>query len=256
MVSTRSGSKIADTTRNKSHLENDASQEKVPAPELHTDSEEDSDDEAPEAVSTSTSKSAALQSEKAERQAKLKLAAEEKEKRRLKDQRLKEQKESSKKVTKKEKKQQVTNEDEEEDVVNEIKADEAATVESHESKQVPKLLPQELLEQFSKEEKAEKKRIHLSAKDFERMAEEEEQKQKKQKSKKRNLTEGKQIGEYTVKVLSKRPKPQPIDQGLIDFRNQHFARAQIPRRDAVLNASQGRKGGATTFARSGNASKK
>ncbi|KAG2179090.1 hypothetical protein INT43_001940 [Umbelopsis isabellina] len=254
MVSTRSSSRPTDTTRDNSHK---VSQEKVPSPELHSDSEEDSDDEAPEAVSTSTSKSAALQSEQAERQAKLKLAAEEKEKRRLKDQRLKEQRESSKKVTKKEKKQKITIEDnDEEEARNEIEADEVTTVESHESKQVPKLLPQELLEQFSKEEKAEKKRIHLSAKDFERMAEEEEQKQKKQKSKKRNLTEGKQIGEYTVKVLSKRPKPQPIDQGLIDFRNQHFARAQIPRRDAVLNASQGRKGGATTFARSGNVSKK
>lgn len=82
--------------------------------------------------------------------------------------------------------------------------------------------------------------------------------------------------EYTVKVLSKRPKPQPIDQSLVDFRNQHFARAEIPRRDgkfylkhimtvlwsltylytlAVLNASQGRKGGATTFARSGKVNK-
>lgn len=109
---------------------------------------------------------------------------------------MKEQKESSKKVTKKGKKQQITKEDDddEEEAENEIEADEATPEESRELKQVPKLLPQELLEQFSKEEKAEKKRIHLSAKDFERMAEEEELKQKKQKSKKRNLTDGKQVG--------------------------------------------------------------
>lgn len=45
------------------------------------------------------------------------------------------------------------------------------------------------------------------------------------------------ISEYTVKVLSKRPKPQPIDQDLVDFRNQHFARAEIPRRDGEFHSN-------------------
>jgi hypothetical protein len=72
MVSTRSSSKNPASARDISTLESATSQEKLPAPELHSDSEEDSDDEAPEAISTSTSKSAALQSEQAERQAKLK----------------------------------------------------------------------------------------------------------------------------------------------------------------------------------------
>lgn len=128
------------------------------------------------------------------------LVAEEKEKRRLKDQRLKEQKKGSKKVAKKEKK----NEEEETKEIEHKEGAEADIEENHimeeseeaapKSNQLPKLLPQEFLEQFAKDEKAEKKRVHLSAKDFERMAEEEELKEQHQKSKKRNLAQGKQVG--------------------------------------------------------------
>ncbi|KAI8582737.1 hypothetical protein K450DRAFT_226672 [Umbelopsis ramanniana AG] len=219
--------------------------------ELYVESDEDSDDEAPEAISTSTAKSSALQTAQAKREAQAKLAAEEKEKRRLRDQRLKEQKQTSKKATKSKKEEVKDTIDEEAEADNDT-----AEPEAPKTGELPKLLPQDFLQQYAKEEKAEKKRMHLSAKDFERIAEEEELKEQKQNSKKRHLSQGRQVGEYTVKVLSKRPKPQPIDQSLVDFRNQHFSRVDIPRRDAVLNASQGRKGGATTFARSGTVSNK
>lgn len=128
------------------------------------------------------------------------LAAEEKEKRRLRDQRLKEQKQASKKTASKKKQQDETAKVEEkgEDhtgVEEDVTVDESNAVEQPIQKtSLPKLLPQEFLEQFAKDEKAEKKRVHLSAKDFERMAEEEEMKAQKQKSKKRNLTQGKQVG--------------------------------------------------------------
>lgn len=55
----------------------------------------------------------------------------------------------------------------------------------------------------------------------------------------------------TVKVLDKSHLAQghAIPQTVVDFRQQHFFGSKIPRKDASLNMSQGRKGAARLFHR-------
>jgi hypothetical protein len=118
------------------------------------------------------------------------LAAEEKEKRRLRDQRLKEQKQTSKKAAKSKEEEKGAIDKE----VDQEADNDTAVPEATKTGELPKLLPQDFLQQYAKEEKAEKKRMHLSAKDFEKMAEEEELKEQKQNSKKRHLSQGRQVG--------------------------------------------------------------
>jgi hypothetical protein len=126
--------------------------------------------------------------------ARCRLAAEEKEKRRLRDQRLKDQKQTSKKVAKSKKETKETVEEDEDEELADADNNDTAESEAPKTGELPKLLPQDFLQQYAKEEMAEKKRMHLSAKDFERMAEEEELKEQKQNSKKRHLSQGRQVG--------------------------------------------------------------
>lgn len=73
MVSTWSNRKNAAAVAEANHdKETKVLQKEAPQPELHIESEDDSDAEAPEAISTTTAKSTALQSEQAEREAKTK----------------------------------------------------------------------------------------------------------------------------------------------------------------------------------------
>lgn len=55
----------------------------------------------------------------------------------------------------------------------------------------------------------------------------------------------------TVKVLdqSKMAKGHAVPETIVDFRKQHFFGKKIPRKDAVLNGSQGKQGAAMKFNR-------
>ncbi|KAL0081472.1 hypothetical protein J3Q64DRAFT_1808928 [Phycomyces blakesleeanus] len=217
--------------------------------------EEDSDDDAPEVVSTSATKSAIAKELKAQQDEAARLAQLKKEKRRQRDQILKEQKATSKRGIKQKavKKVAEKEKEEKEDEVNEDEAEEdeaeeadEADEEAEETTSTKKLLPTDLLAQFAEEEKATRKRNHMSLEDFERLEEEEEE--EKRKTKKSKKTE-RRVGEYTVRVLNNRPRPQSVDAKILSFRNQKLNRKSTPRKDAVRNSSQGRAGGALIFAR-------
>ncbi|KAI8969153.1 hypothetical protein BDF20DRAFT_839100 [Mycotypha africana] len=217
-----------------------------------------SDDEAPEAVSTSKAKEDVISRVQAEKEATTKLAAAEKEKRRLRDQFLKEQKQGSKrqqkeleKKAKREKLEKEYNEkmekrkrrreEEEEEEGNDV--DEAKDdVKDAESN----FLPQELLNQALEEEKAEQiqNKKHISAEDFERIIAAEEEKEKERAKKRKAEEKGKVVGEYTVKVLNNRPKLQKASKRMINMRDMHLHRSAVPRKEAVVNISSGRDGAA------------
>jgi hypothetical protein len=74
MVSTRSHRKQTDLSDNAKNDADTQTSHSLPPPaqKLQSDSEDDSDDEAPEAISTSTAKSLALHTEQVEREAKAK----------------------------------------------------------------------------------------------------------------------------------------------------------------------------------------
>ncbi|KAI9033889.1 hypothetical protein CLU79DRAFT_726040 [Phycomyces nitens] len=201
--------------------------------------EEDSDDDAPEVVSTSVTKSAIAKEMKAHKEEAARLARLEKEKRRQRDQQLKEQKASSKKGIKKVAKKVIEEVEEEEE--------EEEEEETEDSGQAKNLLPADLLAQFAEEEKATRKRNHMTLEDFERMEEEEEE-EETPKLKRSKQTE-RQVGEYTVRVLNNRPRPQSVDKKILSFRDHKVNRKTTPRKDAVRNTSQGRQGGALVFTR-------
>ncbi|KAI7885199.1 hypothetical protein K492DRAFT_213488 [Lichtheimia hyalospora FSU 10163] len=190
--------------------------------------ESDSDDEAPEAVSTTTAKSSALEEAKAQRESRKRAAEKEKERRRQRDQQLKLQKEASKRNKKKE-------------VVQEESEEEQDNEDEDEDEDDNRLLPAELLAQAAAEDNLAKqhKRSHLTAADFERMEAEAEA---ENKAKKRRIQANeRRVGEYTVKVLNNRPRPAPTDTKILNFRDRLMHRKSIPRKDAMLHSSQNKK---------------
>ncbi|KAI8980377.1 hypothetical protein BDB01DRAFT_724982 [Pilobolus umbonatus] len=215
------------------------------------------DDEAPTAISLNTGKTAILSKLQAEKEAAVKIATEEKEKRRKKEQFLKEQKEGSKREMKqllmKEKKMKLEKEyaqkmerRQQKLLANEIATDIAVM----DGKKV-NLLPDNLLMEAKLEEEQEsKKRKHITEAEFDALLLLQEEEEKKKSLKKRNIKAGRQVGEYTVKVINNRPKLSKPDPSILDFRNKHLHRSEIFRKDAVNNISQGRQGAALTFKRS------
>ncbi|KAG2219699.1 hypothetical protein INT45_001871 [Circinella minor] len=196
------------------------------------DSESDSDDEAPEAISATSAKDFILQAQKTQKELLARAAAEEKDKRRQREQRLREQKQGSRREQKR--KQQDVGEKGEEEEDNKM----AELTEEDNAE----LLPEELLVQAAEEEKT--KKNHLKAEDLERLLVEvdndTEQSEKDQRKKRKTQTGVRQVGEYTVKVLSKRPRAPAVDQELKSFKDKHsLYKKDLPRKSALLQRSEG-----------------
>lgn len=97
------------------------------------------------------------------------------------------------------------------------------------------------------EEKEEiNKRKHITAEDFERILAEEEE---KERSKKRKTSNGRRVGEYSVKVLNQRPRAEKKNKRLINIKEAKLHRKSVVRKDAVQNISSGRDGAALVFRR-------
>ncbi|KAI8341728.1 hypothetical protein BC941DRAFT_414337 [Chlamydoabsidia padenii] len=218
----------------------------------HHDSDSDSDDDAaPEAVSITSSRNQAILEAKAQKDAALKLLKTEKEKRRQRDLQLKEQKQGSKREKKQQsvlpKKQQTTssnNDDEEEE-----DDDEADNTDD-------KRLPQDVLEALNdtKDETTSLKRTHLTMADFEAMQADQEakleQQLKEQRKKQKKETQGRKVGEYTVKVLNNRPQVAKAGRCLQNMVKGKLNRKSVARQNAVIGGSASRlNGGALIFRR-------
>ncbi|KAI8138565.1 hypothetical protein BJV82DRAFT_288087 [Fennellomyces sp. T-0311] len=199
-----------------------------------SENSDESDDEAPEAISTSTAKATVLQNQKIKNEMLARAAAKDKERRRQQEEWLKEQKQGSKREQKQKRKQVEEVEEVEEE-------DEAAELQD-ETQDNDGLLPAELLAQAAQEKELAKAETHLRAEDFERLAAEMEvAEQKKEQRKKRRKTEAgmRQVGEYTVKVLSKRPRAPVVNEDLRGLKDsQQIHRKGLPRKAAILQRSE------------------
>ncbi|KAK3953375.1 hypothetical protein QBC32DRAFT_119510 [Pseudoneurospora amorphoporcata] len=110
--------------------------------------EEDSDDEAPEAVSTSAAQAKSLEAEKAAQRAAEQKAAAEKKRRQERDAILKEQAKSKKRAANK------VEQPSEDEAESEAEEDAAATLPEKRKREIPKLLPLELLESDDEDDEA------------------------------------------------------------------------------------------------------
>jgi hypothetical protein len=112
------------------------------------------------------------------------------------------------------------------------------------------LLPTDLLQQaLIEEEEESKKRKHVTTEEFEKLLAEQEEEEKKRSKKRKSIKEGRNVGEYTVKVLNHRPKLQKANKHILNMRKLHMNRSAVPRKDAVVNISSGRDGAALVFNR-------
>lgn len=112
------------------------------------------------------------------------------------------------------------------------------------------LLPDDLLAQaLIEEEEESKKRKHVTTEEFEKMIAEQEAEENRNAKKRKSNKNGRNVGEYTVKVINNRPKLQKTDKNLAHTRKQHMHRAVVPRKEAVVNISSGRDGAALVFRR-------
>ncbi|KAF9967738.1 hypothetical protein BGZ70_008399 [Mortierella alpina] len=222
----------------------------LPTVTYEDDSEEEDSDAAPEAESLSSAKAKILSAQDKEKNFLSKVQAEQKAKRVEREQKLKEQKDSSKKKT-------VKVQDSAKPKVDESAAvSEPTTTRSG----LPTMLPMDILESVAtmddQESNApgtvsnEKKRKHMRPEDFALMELEAELRAEAQKRKKTEKTQ-KNVGPVTVKVLdqSKLAKGHAVPETIVDFRKQHFYGSKIQRKDAVLNNSQRNAGAASKFNR-------
>ncbi|RGB25159.1 hypothetical protein C1646_724519 [Rhizophagus diaphanus] len=188
------------------------------------------DDEAPEVVSNSTSKIKALEIKEKERVVKQKLLEIKKRKRREIDAKLKEQK--SRKIAKL---SAVSNSNKKVDnIMKKIKEE-----------GLPKFLPTELLEDFVNEDDKTKRRKQSEHTQIRLEMSKVKPRIKKRKKKQHNT------GPFTVVALQDpdldRPIPPPKE--IMEFKEDHFYGERLPRKNAILNASQGIKGAAIRFCR-------
>ncbi|KAG9324428.1 hypothetical protein KVV02_004448 [Mortierella alpina] len=223
----------------------------LPTVTYEDDSEEEDSDAAPEAESLSSAKAKILSAQDKEKNFLSKVQAEQKAKRVEREQKLKEQKDlSKKKVVKVQDSARSKTDD------NAAADQEPATTRSG----LPTMLPMDILESVAtmddQESNApgsvlnEKKRKHMRPEDFALMELEAELRAEAQKRKKAEKTQ-KNVGPVTVKVLdqSKLAKGHAVPETIVDFRKQHFYGAKIQRKDAVLNNSQRNAGAASKFNR-------
>ncbi|KAF9292638.1 hypothetical protein BGZ68_000042 [Mortierella alpina] len=222
----------------------------LPTVTYEDDSEEEDSDAAPEAESLSSAKAKVLSAQDKEKNFLSKVQAEQKAKRVEREQKLKEQKDLSKKKV-------VKAQDSTKSEAGEDAADkEPTTTRSG----LPTMLPMDILESVAtmddQESNApgsvlnEKKRKHMRPEDFALMELEAELRAEAQKRKKAEKTQ-KNVGPVTVKVLdqSKLAKGHAVPETIVDFRKQHFYGSKIQRKDAVLNNSQRNAGAASKFNR-------
>lgn len=162
---------------------------------------------------------------------------------------MKEQKQNSKRQRKEENERKRKRQEEEENAKDDDERDEQQQSDTDDKvaddDSQNRLLPLDLLVEASKENEATKKRVHLTAADFERLAAEEaeaEAKEKERKRKQRIAKEGRQVGEYTVKVLNHRPRAEKVERKFQSFRDHILERQAVPRRAAIMVASEAQKG--------------
>ncbi|KAI8646060.1 hypothetical protein BD408DRAFT_410599, partial [Parasitella parasitica] len=215
-----------------------------------------SDDEAPEAISTFKAKESLKSKAHAEKEASDKIIAAAKEKRRQREQFLKDQKEGSKRqlkeIEKKAKKEKLEKKYEEKmEKRRQREQEKLENGDDVEDDEGAELLPSDLLQQALLEEQEEEanKRRHVTTEEFERMIAEEEAEEKERAKKRKTTKEGRTVGEYTVKVLNNRPKLQKTNKNILNMRKIHMNRHNVPRKEAVVNISSGRDGAALVFRR-------
>ncbi|GJJ75528.1 U3 small nucleolar RNA-associated protein 16 [Entomortierella parvispora] len=217
----------------------------VPAVLPTYNDEEDSDsDAAPEAESLSSAKAKVLTAQDKEKLFLSKVQAEQKAKRVEKEQKLKAQKDQSKKKTKPPV------------AITEEPSGSSLGSEGSKKNNLPTMLPLDILESVAKMDsstvshgKGDKKR-KISLEDSAMLDVVNQLREENQKRRKAEKTQ-KNVGPVTVKVLdqSKMAKGHAVPETIIDFRKQHFFGSKIPRKDAVLNGSQGKHGAAMKFNR-------
>ncbi|CEP17387.1 hypothetical protein [Parasitella parasitica] len=213
-----------------------------------------SEDEAPETISTSKARESLKSKAHAEKEASDKLIAAAKEKRRQREQFLKEQKEGSKRQLKemerKARKEKLEKEYKEK--MEKRKQREQEKLENgdeDEENEGVELLPSDLLQQALLEEQEDEanKRKHVTTEEFERIIAEQEAEERERAKKRKTTKEGRTVGEYTVKVLNNRPKLQKSNKNILNMRKVHMNRHSVPRKEAVVNISSGRDGAALVF---------
>ncbi|KAF9990300.1 hypothetical protein BGZ75_002614 [Mortierella antarctica] len=223
----------------------------LPTVTYEDDSEEEDSDAAPEAESLSSAKAKILSAQDKEKNFLSKVQAEQKAKRVEREQKLKEQKDLSKKKVVKVQDSVKSKTDD-----NAAADQELTTTRSG----LPTMLPMDILESVATMDDQEsntpgsvlneKKRKHMRPEDFALLELEAELRAEAQKRKKAEKTQ-KNVGPVTVKVLdqSKLAKGHAVPETIVDFRKQHFYGAKIQRKDAVLNNSQRNAGAASKFNR-------
>ncbi|KAG0240339.1 hypothetical protein BGW41_007052 [Actinomortierella wolfii] len=216
---------------------------KLTTPKWEDEEDDDSDsDAAPEAVSLSSSKEQILNKQDKEKAFLAKVQADQKAKRRARDELLKQQKEKAKQKA----------QDEEAEAVPESESQ--ATTRSG----LPTLLPMDILESVAEMDNGpkpqpvagQKRKMHMRPEDFALLELELEMKKEARERKKLEKVQ-RNAGPVTVKVLnqSNLPQGQAIPETIIDFRKQHFYGNKIQRKDAILNLSQRNAGAASQFRR-------
>ncbi|CAG8539162.1 8930_t:CDS:2 [Acaulospora morrowiae] len=191
---------------------------------------ETSDDEAaPEEVSMKTSKAQELDAQKRKRAIEKRLTEEKKQKLRELDRKYKEQK--NRKLKKE---------------MKDVQAGSSSgnLLDSIKKRELPTFLPDRVLEDLAVEERIIDERKNVSVSD--EVVEETNRKNvepPRKKKKKHHDT-----GPFTVVVMDHN-EPKFVGKGVVEFRKNHFYGGRLPRRNAILNASQTRNGAALRFRR-------
>ncbi|CAO3598386.1 unnamed protein product [Absidia cylindrospora] len=223
-----------------------------PIQTTHDTSDEDSDDDAmPEAVSIRSSRDQATSEAKAQKEAALKMVKADKEKRRLRDLQLKQQKQGSRRDLKKQQqkeKQPSANSDSDAEFESDDgeEEEEEEEEEGDDDKGNNQRLPQDVLDAWTESTPAGSKRTHMTMADFEAVQAayeaQVERQLAEQRNKQKKADRGRKVGEYTVKVLNQRPKVPKTGKCLRDMVNSKLHRKSNERENAVLQRSAGRFG--------------
>jgi hypothetical protein len=112
---------------------------------------------------------------------------------------------------------------------------------------LPKFLPTELLEDFANDDKM-KKRKHKPSEEHTQVR---LKMSKIEPTIKKKIKEHINTGPFTVVALQDLDidKLTPISKGIMEFKDDHFYGERLPRKNVILNVSQGRKGAAIRFCR-------
>ncbi|CAG8513186.1 6468_t:CDS:2 [Acaulospora colombiana] len=220
---------------NKRTLKEVAEQEKVTGKISESSSD---DDAAPEEVSMNTSKVHELDAQKRKRAITQRLVEEKKQRRRQLDLKYKEQR--NRKLEELEKNVQVDALFGDQFDSSRRKELEVEVQVITPSDELPTPLPQKILENLEIEERRNASRPSNVTKESNIRNSEPPRKKKRKKD---NDT-----GPFTVVVID-RDQPNAISREVVEFRENHFYGDRLPRKNAILNASQARNGAALRFRR-------